>query len=111
MSTANAGFPEFPNPRYVKLESILARAYLQATEGKGKERHAFGENYEDQKVCQINRWLRSPDGALYQAIKKAIESKRLPPERAVAELLGAINYLAAAVLLIEEFATEQPGPA
>jgi hypothetical protein len=36
-----------------------------------------------------------------QACKKALESARLSPEKAVAELLGAINYLAAAVILRE----------
>jgi hypothetical protein len=34
-------------------------------------------------------------------MKKAQESTRLPPDRAKAELLGAINYLAAAYLLLD----------
>ena len=37
-----------------------------------------------------------------QAMKKAQESSRMEPDRAIAELLGAINYLASAVLIIEE---------
>lgn len=103
-------FPSSPSPSHAKLESVLARAYLQSAEGKGKERHSFGEAFEDQKICQINRWLGSPDGALFQGIKKAVEAKRLPRDRAVAELLGAINYLAAAVILIEETPQEEGVP-
>ena len=39
--------------------------------------------------------------ALGQAAKKAQESMRLPAGRDVAELLGAINYLAGAVIALE----------
>ena len=39
---------------------------------------------------------------LYQAYKKAEESQRLPTDRAVAELLGAIVYLAGAIIYIEK---------
>lgn len=84
------------------LYAVLMRAFEQATQGKGKERHSYGEPFQDQKICIINRWLGSADGNIYQAIKKVIESKRLPHERAVQEILGGINYLAAAVIVLEQ---------
>jgi hypothetical protein len=87
---------------YEKLVIVLRRAFLQAAAGKGKERHANGLAFEDQPMQVINRLLGSQDGQLYQAIKKIQESKRLPRERAVAELMGAINYLAGAIILLEE---------
>lgn len=84
---------------YDKLFGVLVRAFEQASAGKGKERHASdGISFEDQPISAINRTLGSVDGFLYQAGKKAAESRRLPPGRAQAELLGAINYLAGAVI-------------
>lgn len=89
---------------YTELERVLSEAVSQASEGKGKERHAVaGVPFEQQTGCQIARLLGCPTtGPIYQAIKKAVESERLPRDRAKAELLGAIVYLAAAVLLVEE---------
>lgn len=94
--------PDTRDPRYSRLESVLAAAYQHAATGKGLERHACGEPFEEQKICGLARYQGSIDGPVFQAAKKAIEAKRLPRERAVAELLGAINYLAAAVILIED---------
>jgi hypothetical protein len=87
---------------YDGLLTVLRRAFLQAAVGKGKERHANSLPFEAQPMQMINRLLGSQDGHLYQAIKKIQESKRLPRDRAVAELLGAINYLAGAVIVLEE---------
>jgi hypothetical protein len=87
---------------YAPLNGVLKRAYEQAKDGKGKERHAKDkEPFDKQKICEITRrvGLGYPLG---QAIKKAEESQRLSPEAAVKEILGAINYLAAAVIVIEE---------
>lgn len=96
--TATATAPD----RYASLRSVLARAVEQAEKGKGHERHDRGEPFEEQDICTIGRDLGSVDFELGQARKKAQESKCLPPDRAVAELLGAIVYLAAAVILLEE---------
>lgn len=88
---------------YDSLVSVLQRALEHASVGKGQERHAeVGEAFEEQKICQINRWLGGPHGALFQAVKKTLEAQRLTGKASVHELLGAINYLAAAVILIEE---------
>jgi len=90
------------NLNYNYLASILIMAYDQASIGKGKERHAKeDERFEDQKICEITRrvGLGYPLG---QAIKKVEESLNLPKDRALAELLGAINYIAAAYLVRNE---------
>lgn len=94
---------------YGKLRSVLKEAVLQASEGKGKERHAVdGEAFENQQICEITRRLSmSPvAGALSQVVKKVYESSRLPRDRAIAELRGAINYIAAAIIVLEEQKTE-----
>ena len=89
-------------PGYAKLAHALQAAYNQAAFGKGKERHASDSvAFEDQPMSVINRQLGSIDGFLYQAHKKSLEAKRLPLERAQAELLGAINYLAGAWIELE----------
>lgn len=89
-------------PGYERLAMVLKMAFNQAAHGKGKERHAAdGVPFEDQPMNAINELLGSNDGHIYQAGKKSIESKRLPDERAIAELLGAINYLAGAVIHIQ----------
>jgi hypothetical protein len=88
-------------PGYEKLARALIAAYDQAAAGKGKERHANNQPFEDQPMSTINRALGSIDGFLYQAHKKSLESKRLPLPRAQAELLGAINYLAGAYIELQ----------
>lgn len=92
-------------PGYDKLFDVLMQAFKQAAGGKGKERHArAGVAFEDQPMSTINKQLGSIDGLIYQAHKKSLESKRLPDGRAQAELLGAINYLAGAVIALDTWA-------
>lgn len=87
---------------YSELRRVLGMAVDQAAVGKGKERHASdGEAFDEQPIVRFNLWLGSNHGDIFQACKKATESTRLPRDRAIAELLGAINYLAAAVLVLE----------
>lgn len=92
---------------YVHLRAILDEAYEQAAEGKGKERHAGGKPFLRQPIMEIGRMT----GMAYQtgqAMKKLQEAHTLlrlsekGSEAAVRELLGAIVYCAAAVLLIRE---------
>ena len=85
---------------YDCLRHVLALALEQANAGKGKERHANGKPFDRQPIMEIGRMVGS-GYPLGQAMKKAQESSRLPPERAKAELLGAINYLAAAYMLLD----------
>jgi hypothetical protein len=82
---------------YKELASVLFDAFSQASLGKGKERHASGESFHDQPICAIDRDVGG-GFCRGQAIKKILESQRLPIEVAEQELLGAINYLAAEIL-------------
>ena len=87
---------------YYSLSEVFKEAYKQASEGKGCERHASeGEAFEDQPICEMARRL-GHGGPLYQAVKKIYESQGLEGERGVNELLGAINYIAAAIIVRRE---------
>jgi hypothetical protein len=88
-------------PGYEQLAEVLDAALAQAQAGKGKERHAAdGEAFHDQQIVQLCEWMGSTQGAVFQASKKALESTRLDDDAAERELLGAINYAAAAVLVL-----------
>ncbi len=93
---------------YEKLDAVLYEAISQSQDGKGKERHATNNNYEDQVICVVGRLLKGhPFGAhAYQIIKKTIEAGRLyqikGQEAAYQEMLGSINYAAAMCILIKE---------
>ena len=102
-------FQDFSNSNYSELKRVLEMAYKQAAEGKGKERHANGEKFEDQPIMTIAKG----HGLGYQtgqAAKKLQEAHTLLKLRgkhaAIQEILGAINYAAAAVLLIEQMEDE-----
>lgn len=89
-------------PGYESLASVLTRAYNQAAVGKGKERHAQNLPFTEQPMQSISDLLGSNTGLLYQAMKKIQESQRLDKDAAVRELLGAINYIAGAVIWMEK---------
>jgi len=90
---------------YLPLHDVLMKALEQAQHGKGKERHAAPTGTElpftEQPICTLAR-VYGIGYQLGQAAKKAHEAQHLPKERAQAELLGAINYLAAAYLVLGE---------
>lgn len=86
---------------YEDLAGVLKLALEQAQHGKGKERHANNKPFASQPIIQIGHMV----GMGYnvgQAMKKAQEAMRLPPDKAKAEFLGAINYLASAYILSDE---------
>lgn len=91
---------------YMPLELVLCAAYDQASGGKGKDRHAMGDDFNDQPILTIGRFLKSPDGEAYQAIKKCREGlmmhRRGDSDACIKELLGAINYLASVAILVAE---------
>lgn len=97
---------------YNVLRDVFASAVEQASGGKGKERHANGAPFVDQPILAITRLLTGhPCGALaFQSIKKTIEAGRLVElkgtDAAVAELMGAMNYIAAMVVYLEEQASK-----
>lgn len=88
------------NKGYESLADVFQGAMDQAQTGKGFERHATGEAFEDQQICEIDRRLEdSPCGfTLGQAVKKIYETPRLESDRAIHELYGAINYISAAII-------------
>jgi hypothetical protein len=93
----------FVKPEYSDLFEVLRDALNQAQQGKGHERHASADDqpFTDQPVLTITRavGLGFPLG---QAMKKIQECQRMDTDAAKRELLGAINYLAAAVLFLDE---------
>lgn len=108
----NVGAPvELDSPGYNKLAAVLVAAFEQAAIGKGHERHANDLPFHEQPMATINRQLKSIDGMIFQAHKKSLEAKSLPAGRAQAELLGAINYLAGAVIALDSWAASTLPPA
>lgn len=89
------------DPKYEPLVAVLNAAYAHAAKLKGAERHVVAdESFDQQITCWISR--RKATYASGQAIKKIDEALRLPPERAITELFGAINYLAAEIIVLQE---------
>ena len=90
---------------YTALKTVLDKAFNQASQGKGKERHANNKPFTEQPICEIGRMvgLGYPLG---QAMKKCQESLRLVNLKGVdsakAELYGAINYIASAIIILNE---------
>lgn len=95
-----------PGPAgYEGLRAILDEALAHAAEGKGRERHANGNPFEQQPILTTTR-VTGAGFPLGQAMKKTGEAagmlRRDQDAAAIAELLGAINYLAAAVIYVRE---------
>lgn len=86
---------------YLSLERVLNEAYEQASSGKGKERHACSRPFEKQPMLTISELIGDNHGLIYQAIKKSQESIRMDDGAARRELLGAINYLAGAIIFLD----------
>lgn len=88
---------------YKSLAAILERSLDQAQNGKGNERHQVGEaTFTKQPICELGR-LYGTGYNFGQAAKKAHETNQLGTKEAkLNEIYGAINYLAAAAILIEE---------
>lgn len=94
---------------YQKLRVVLEAAYRQSAEGKGKERHANARDFDRQPILEIGRMV-GPGYQTGQAMKKCQEAVgmigRGQHDRAVQELLGAIVYAAAAVVLVMEMSAD-----
>lgn len=89
---------------YERLADVLERAFDQAATGKGAERHADNKTFHQQPMQQIAD-RRGVGFILGQADKKSEEAQgmanRGQVDAAVRELLGAIVYLAGAVIWLE----------
>jgi len=91
---------------YDSLRAVLAQAVEQASGGKGAERHSNRQPFDQQPICQGGRRFGIA-GLVYQCWKKSHEVPVLlamddGKARAVRELLGVINYAAAAILVLQE---------
>ena len=93
------------NKGYDVLASILVEALNQAQDGKGHERHNLADDtpFERQRMQTVSELIGSVHGMTYQVCKKVTEGVNLPTlDRQVAELLGAINYLAGMVIFLRK---------
>lgn len=89
-------------PGYEQLANVLQDALDQAQAGKGSQRHANGKPFLEQPII-IDGRACGLAGPAFQARKKILEALNCPDEeRAVQDLLGAIVYTAAMVILKEE---------
>jgi len=89
-------------PGYEPLANVLQEALDQSQLGKGRERHANDKPFLEQPIMTEGRNL-GPAGLAFQARKKIREALNCPDdERAIRDLLGAVNYTAAMVLLRRE---------
>ena len=89
-------------PGYQPLANVLQDALDQAQAGKGNQRHANGKPFLEQPIITDGRACGLA-GPAFQARKKILEALNCPDEeRAVQDLLGAIVYTAAMVILKEE---------
>ena len=108
-------FSESPSHRltaaqgYEQLVEVFAAAHDQAAYGKGKERHANGLPFHEQRMQGISDLVGSPDGMLYQLVKKTTEGLQFDsPEKREHELLGALNYLAGIVIWLRRHEAAKP---
>lgn len=86
-------------PGYEPLAEILQEALDQAQNGKGKRCHANGKPFLEQPIITGGREC-GQGGLAFQARKKILEALNCADDdRAIADLLGAINYTAAMVIL------------
>lgn len=97
------------NTMYAPLRRVLNEAFSQSSVGKGYERHANGKSFMSQPIMEITR-MHGIGFSTGQSAKKAQEAcgmvSRGEYEAAKRELLGAIVYIAAACLWVEEVAEE-----
>ena len=92
-------------PGYESLAQVLQEAYDQAARGKGAERHANDLPFDQQPMQQIAR-RRGLGFLLGQVDKKTEEAQGMLErgDRAAwrREILGAINYLAGALVFTSD---------
>ncbi|NTW88096.1 MAG: hypothetical protein HGB26_03015 [Desulfobulbaceae bacterium] len=94
---------------YESLAAVLHEALDQAAHGKGLERHADARPFHDQPIMRETQavGLGYPAGQARKKILEAVRCCHDHPARAIADLLGAINYTAALVIAIRTNVVEQ----
>lgn len=94
---------------YETLASVLQDAIDQAANGKGRDRHADEHPFDSQPILRETMavGLGFPAGQARKKILEAVRCSQDHPERAIADLLGAINYTAALVIAIRNSQVDQ----
>jgi len=96
---------------YLNLFNILYDAFLQASEGKGAERHGNGLPFCDQPMQTISSLLQTEKGMAFQACKKIAEACAFTDDAQFErELHGAIVYVAGMVIYRRPPAPRRPAP-
>lgn len=94
-------------PGYEPLAAVLQEALTQAQTGKGAICHANGLPFIQQPILCGAREA-GEGGLVFQSRKKILEAKNCKDDdRAIRDLLGAINYVAAQVILRRELAEKK----
>ena len=101
-------------PGYESLRSVLLRAYDQAARTKGAERHANDLPFHEQRMQTIA--AKRGVGFLFGQVDKKTEEAqgmydRGETAKAIHEMLGAINYLAGAIIFMEAGKDKVPAKA
>jgi hypothetical protein len=89
------------DPNYATLVEVLSLAYERSAFGKGRDRHATDNPFEQQPIVTEGSYF-GIQPHLYQIRKKALEILRMDTDAAQRELLDIIVYAAAAVLVLKE---------
>lgn len=92
-------------PGYESIGHVLQEALDRAQKGKGKDRHDQGRGlaFEVQPICAIPLAQGTTAGLDYQVLKKQDELGALDPARRRMEILDQIVYLAAKIIVEDEF--------
>ena len=89
-------------PGYEPLAEVLQEALNQSQHGKGKKCHSNGKPFLEQPIITGSR-ESGPGGLVFQSRKKILEAMNCDDdERAIEDMLGAIVYVAAQVILRRE---------
>jgi len=87
---------------YELLAEVLTEALNQAQHGKGKQCHGNGRPFLEQPIMVGAREVGA-GGLAFQSRKKILEATNCKDGgRAIEDLLGAINYCAAQIILRRE---------
>lgn len=87
---------------YEPLANILQEALDQAQYGKGKKCHSNGKPFLEQPIIVGGKEC-GEGGLAFQARKKILEALNCEDDsRAIEDLLGAINYTAAMIIIRRE---------
>lgn len=90
-------------PGYERLAAVFQDAHDQAALGKGKDRHANGEPFHEQRMQKVSRTQGNAYGMAFQVQKKMLEGLEMADREACRrELLGALNYLAGIVIFLDD---------